>query len=168
MTKDDDIEKTTEKVESIPKDAVSEYLENHQAMADSIQEFDILLRMRTSIGIGSALLPNSYEELKEHTRNILSNRMNYIGNRQMVYDSIEGTYSISTGGKEGMVKVRPEEVKEGTESLLNQQANEIIPRLQNLEQVIYEELLALKILDKKTMDLEKLAKQKFLGKVKKW
>ena len=165
MTPEDEI---TEKVKSIPKDSVSEYLENHRAMADSSQEFHILLRMRTSIGIGSALLPNSYKELKEHVRTTLSNRINYIGNRQMVYDSTEGTYSISTGGKEGMVKVRPEEVKEGTESLLNQQANEIIPRLQNLEQVIYEELLALKILDKKAMDLESLAKRKFLEKVEKW
>ncbi len=130
------------------KTATELYLLNKSELLSTTNEYDHYHRMMKSINIGSSMLKFiGHEDLKDSVNSALSNESNYPEKRNMNWLDSRKVYSCSSGiGEAGKIMVRPEELANGDNSIMNQQCSAIIRRIEPLEREIFDALLADKII----------------------
>jgi len=119
------------------RDAVSHYFVVREKLIDAKDSYSNYELMMESISIGSSLIKD--EELKKCASDFLENNSNYPKITDMEYQS-NHVYSVGSGTS-GTITVRPEDLEIGRQHLLDQQCNNIIPKLRILDNKILSHLI---------------------------
>lgn len=140
------------------KDILTLYMRNLETMSKSINEEQYYRCVLQSINLGKALLSNEHSELKQKATQMLLNKLNYPHKRQMTLteSSSPKPYYRMGSSETGAITVRPEEIDVGNQEAINQQCNEIVPRLKEIEIIIFETLIKDKVIKGKPIDLEEI------------
>ena len=128
------------------RDAVSHYFVVRERMIEAKDSYSNYELMIESISIGNGLVKD--KELKESVSRFLENDKNYPHITDMEYQG--STYSIGSGTS-GTITVRPEDLKLGRQHLLDQQCNNIIPKLRILDNKILSHLISEGVIPKMDM-----------------
>ena len=130
------------------------YLNNRQKISTSETEYQRYNCLVESITIGIALLGEKHATLVNEISSIVNSAANHLGKRNMDYRTTARVYSCSSGtGDTGKITVRPEELNLAEESLLNQQASNIISLLIPLDRKIFFTLIKDGYIKKQKLDL---------------
>lgn len=119
------------------------------------------------IDIGKEMLPDTIEclKIKRLAEELLKDPKAYPRAGQMEHTT-GGCYRISTGGQDtGLIEVRHEDISHGRDEAKEQKATTLLPRLKNLDNMIFKKLVEYGIVDIKKPKLEDLMTEALINRI---
>ena len=155
----DDVAPEPEYFMEPPGDLHEIYMRLRQGLSKAVGFYAYYLKLLSLVDIGSQLLPpgkqkeNGFDYLKEEVETILEDDDYYIQKRQMEKDG--NVYRLGGDGT-GLIIVRAEEITQGLQEAIEQQASSIIPKLKRLDNKIFRILVDTSVVERKRSTLEDL------------